>query len=598
MGMVCFTFLQVLAQKKVPYTFQYEADSVQQGQLKKVTEINYPNTTSLRLYFEETKLGKESYLLLESSDGAQQKLDGEALKNWSNSSAYFNGGTVKISVYQSLGEPLVTFKLKEVKVNDGQIGQSTRQTQARKVTTKSATSSSAGEISMEEMPYAAAIGRLTNGSRVGGAGWIAPNGAIVTSRQGYKLISEGFDIIEFNVPLSNQDGSVNHPAPEDQYPLKVDEAIFTSREVHVKRVYWSVWSSHYLLSTLGFAVIEALPNSTGQKPGERQQAYFRIAQNPGESTVESTDINIDVFSYTGLFDIYPASPYSYNFALQMRPSVLLEVKDHVQKYTPDLDEILIYNLYGQDIHWEDVDWSHTGGPVTYQNSNVAIGVNEEVNWDLGPSIGNGFRHDNFRNSLNNFFTSNVVYVDADGLYDNGATGEVHKPYTQIADGIGQAADDAIVYIAKGSYNESVTINTPMTLKAPVGVVKIGTSEDVDFNARKATLPREFFMEHEADDLSSKAEETENSFGLKSFPNPFASTTEINYSLSEPTMVQVNVYDKLGNKVRSLVQESQGPGIHSVVWDGNHQNGRQATPGLYVIRIETALKSTAVKVIKN
>ena len=31
---------------------------------------------------------------------------------------------------------------------------------------------------------------------------------------------------------------------------------------------------------------------------------------------------------------------------------------------------------------------------------------------------------------------------------------------------------------------------------------------------------------------------------------------------------------------------------------NHQNGRQATPGLYVIRIKTALKSTAVKVIKN
>ena len=136
----------------------------------------------------------------------------------------------------------------------------------------------------------------------------------------------------------------------------------------------------------------------------------------------------------------------------------------------------------------------------------------------------------------------------------------------------------------------------MTLVAPVGNVVIG--EGGEFNPRKATLPREFFMEHEASDLLSSAEETKNSFDLKSFPNPFASTTEINYSLSAPTMVQVNVFDKLGNKVRSLVQESQVSGTHSVVWDGNHQNGRDATPGLYVIRIETTLKSTAVKVIKN
>jgi flagellar hook assembly protein FlgD len=130
----------------------------------------------------------------------------------------------------------------------------------------------------------------------------------------------------------------------------------------------------------------------------------------------------------------------------------------------------------------------------------------------------------------------------------------------------------------------------------VGHVVIG--EGGVFNARKATLPRELFMEPEADDLSSSAEETKNSFDLKSYPNPFTSTTEVDYSLSEPTLVQVNVYDKLGNKVRSLVQESQVSGVHSVVWDGNHQNGRQATPGLYVIRIKTALKSTAVKVIKK
>ncbi len=138
----------------------------------------------------------------------------------------------------------------------------------------------------------------------------------------------------------------------------------------------------------------------------------------------------------------------------------------------------------------------------------------------------------------------------------------------------------------------------MTLKAPVGVVKIGTSEGGAVDARMATLPREFFIEAEADDLSSSAEEPNNSFDLKSYPNPFVSTTEIKYTLSEPTMVHVTVYDKLGNKVKSLVHHSQEAGIHAVVWDGHHQDGRVATPGLYVVRIETGLQSTAVKVIKK
>src|SRR5690606_5024324 len=125
--------------------------------------------------------------------------------------------------------------------------------------------------------------------------------------------------------------------PEDQYPLKVDEAVFTSRDVYVKRVYWSVWSPHYLPSHLGFAIVEALPNSTGLRPGERQQEYFRVVKNPGEFTVESTNVDIDVFSYSGLFDVYPASPYSYNFVLQKRSSTLLEVKDHVERSTPNTD---------------------------------------------------------------------------------------------------------------------------------------------------------------------------------------------------------------------------------------------------------------------
>lgn len=598
MGMVCLASIPLMAQKKMTYTFQYKADSAQQGTLKEVTQINYPNTTSVRLYFEDTQLGNESYLLLEGSDGAQQKMDAQALKNWSYSSAYFNGGKVKVSVYQAVGDSLVTFKLKEIKVDEGPKDNAEETaSSARKVTTQSATHSNAAESNPADIPYGAAVGRLTNGNRVGGAGWIAPNGAIVTSRQGYKLISEGFDIIEFNVPLSNKDKSVNHPGPEDQYPLKVDEAVFTSRDVYVKRVYWSVWSPHYLLTHLGFAIVEALPNGTGLRPGERQQEYFRVIKNPNERTVEATDREIDAFSYSGLFDVYPESPYSYNFVLQKRSSTLLKVKDHVQNFTPDTDEILIYNLYGQNVQWDKVDWSHTGGPVTYKNSNIAIGVHEEANWELGPSIGNGFRDDNFRNHLNNFFTSNVVYADAEGLY-NDATGSIDKPYIFIQDAADHADDNDVINIARGTYNESLTINTPMTLKAPVGVVKIGAPGGNNSRTAQNTLPAELFAEDDENVIDDFEEKIIEGNSFQSYPNPFTDRTELRYTLSEATSVTVKVYNMLGNEVNTLVQTQQLVGAHTVVWDGRNTMGNPAETGIYIIQLQTGSQTSVVRVIKK
>ena len=252
---------------------------------------------------------------------------------------------------------------------------------------------------------------------------------------------------------------------------------------------------------------------------------------------------------------------------------------------------MLYTNNEGDITLSDGD---AGAPITYSGYNIAIGVhNDFLRWP--PSVGTGFRSDDLLSTVDNFFSTVMVYVDQSSEWD-ASTGAIDKPYFEVWDGIEGAEINGIVNIVKGAYNEPMYITKAVTLVAPVGHVVIGESGLA--NARKATLPREFFMKHEADDLSSSAEETENIFDLKNFPNPFTTSTEINYSLPEPGTMQVNVYDKSGTKIRSLSQESQVSGVYSVMWDGNHDNGKQATPGLYVIRIETALKSTALKVIKK
>ncbi len=56
---------------------------------------------------------------------------------------------------------------------------------------------------------------------------------------------------------------------------------------------------------------------------------------------------------------------------------------------------------------------------------------------------------------------------------------------------------------------------------------------------------------------------------QNYPNPFNSRTVISYSISKPASVELNVYDVLGNKVRTLVNETQSAGDYDVPFDANN-----------------------------
>jgi hypothetical protein len=71
---------------------------------------------------------------------------------------------------------------------------------------------------------------------------------------------------------------------------------------------------------------------------------------------------------------------------------------------------------------------------------------------------------------------------------------------------------------------------------------------------------------------------------QNYPNPFNPTTTIKYALPEPADVNIQVYNIVGQVVRTLVDEGKMGGYYRVYWDGRDDNGYDLASGVYFYRI--------------
>ena len=81
------------------------------------------------------------------------------------------------------------------------------------------------------------------------------------------------------------------------------------------------------------------------------------------------------------------------------------------------------------------------------------------------------------------------------------------------------------------------------------------------------------------------------------PNPFRRTTEIHFTLSRDSRVQLEIFDVAGRLVRTLVDDSRPAGEHSTTWDGRTQLGATATAGVYFYRLTADDVSETKKIVR-
>jgi hypothetical protein len=68
------------------------------------------------------------------------------------------------------------------------------------------------------------------------------------------------------------------------------------------------------------------------------------------------------------------------------------------------------------------------------------------------------------------------------------------------------------------------------------------------------------------------------------PNPFSGTTEIPFLLPRVGEASVEVYNALGERVRTLARGVRSAGAHRVVWDGRDGSGHKVASGVYLVRL--------------
>ncbi len=76
-----------------------------------------------------------------------------------------------------------------------------------------------------------------------------------------------------------------------------------------------------------------------------------------------------------------------------------------------------------------------------------------------------------------------------------------------------------------------------------------------------------------------------SFTLEqNYPNPFNPETSIQYTVAAAGNVRIEIYNMLGQKIRTLVDDQHAVGTYTVTWHGRTDSGSQVASGIYLYKM--------------
>ena len=74
--------------------------------------------------------------------------------------------------------------------------------------------------------------------------------------------------------------------------------------------------------------------------------------------------------------------------------------------------------------------------------------------------------------------------------------------------------------------------------------------------------------------------------MQNYPNPFNGTTRIAFEIPfSGSKVTIEIFDIMGRKIKTLVDNVYEAGSYKVTWDGTNSSFQTVSSGLYFYRIQ-------------
>ena len=127
-------------------------------------------------------------------------------------------------------------------------------------------------------------------------------------------------------------------------------------------------------------------------------------------------------------------------------------------------------------------------------------------------------------------------------------------------------------------------NADIFLQMPDGFLEIPENGFAEYTPADTLLELTILVSDQ-DYVEVNEETILNTFSLQNYPNPFNPETKINYNIPEEGKVELSIYNIKGQKVKTLVNETQVNGEHTVVWNGTNKNNKRVSSGVYFYKLE-------------
>jgi hypothetical protein len=83
---------------------------------------------------------------------------------------------------------------------------------------------------------------------------------------------------------------------------------------------------------------------------------------------------------------------------------------------------------------------------------------------------------------------------------------------------------------------------------------------------------------------------------QNYPNPFNPRTTIEFDMPRRSHVTIEVFNLLGQRIRTLIDENRAAGSHRVDWDGTNDLGLSMATGVYLYKLTTGDISLSKKML--